>query len=1042
MMPTHEPTIPLLLAVKIFAEEPVWLWAVAPAAAVTIGGAWLINAVSPLRRWVGVAVRLVLLLVIGALLAGVSAQKQTDRVAVIGLVDVSASVSRLARLQTGAGGVQQSPEEAVRAFLLGASAGRRPDDAMGVVAFAGVPMVAAPPQRADVSDRPWDAVVPESTDIAAAIRTARGLIPADATGRVVLFTDGNQTLGDAVRAAEEAAADARTRGVPPLAIDVVPLSFRLEQEVAIDSVDAPPSAGAESSVSVRVVLSATSPASGTLRLLVEGAETDINGDAAGLGRRVELREGLNAEVLQVRLPPGRVHRFRAVFEPDEGDDSVIENNSGEAFTISPGRGTVVIVDGVGGGDESGAGATLLRALRDGGLDASMVGPDAVPRDVLSLQSIDLMILQNVAAEDVDPATQELLASYVRDMGGGLIMVGGPDSFGAGGWKGSPIEPLLPVNLEVPDKLVSSRAATVFVLDNSGSMRLGILGTGRTQQQLANDAAALAIRTLDRRDLVGVITFNSRERLLVPLKENSNPDETVREVLSIAPGGGTNAPPALVLANQLLRDVEARVKHVVLLSDGRSQDHETLPRLARALADDGIKVSAIAVGDRADLRTMSEMADQGGGTYAYAASPEALPRLFLRAIRVVRAPLVKEVPFQPVVENVGSPVLLGMQVPPPLNGLVLTSARTEPTIVNAMRTPEGEPVLAHWNAGLGRVGAFTSDASSWAEPWLDWPGYRQFWQQFSRAMSRSVVREPVQTQAVAGDGLLRVRAEARREDGAPWDGLRLPATVFGPDGRASEVVLNATAPGVYEGTAPAERSGSYVVLARPMDGETPLAPSLVGATVRPGEEFRFRSSNDALLIRIAEVSGGRVLSLADPAGARLFSREGLEPRRAVVPLWPVLLPLSLALLWLDIATRRIAWDRWVSKRFGADLSKAARESIQSRGERAERFLTKVKEAEPTVATPEPAIALSDADARKLRDAARDRRRAAKLSGPGPSVVTESQPAASAGATASERSAEKAAKPEVQVSEAAEEPGSLLAAKRRARKKFEDEQTGQG
>src|SRR5690606_1986812 len=247
----------------------------------------------------------------------------------------------------------------------------------------------------------------------------------------------NQTAGDALAAARELAGRSAIRG--PVPIDVAPIALDASNEVMIEAVDAPPRAPVQATITVRVTLLATAPAAGTLTLLHSSGAgpaepLDINGPEPGVSRRLELDPGRTVERLRVELPPGHTHQFRAVFEPDRVEtpqgiavagDTRAENNAGEAFTYSPGKGSVLLVDGV----NAGAGTTLGRVLRDAGIEVTTLAPEGLPDTLLALQGYDLIILENVPADAVGEEAQRALTDHVRQMGAGLVMVGGPDSFG-------------------------------------------------------------------------------------------------------------------------------------------------------------------------------------------------------------------------------------------------------------------------------------------------------------------------------------------------------------------------------------------------------------------------------------------------------------------------------------------------------------------------------------------------------------------------------------------------------------------------------------
>ena len=1042
---------------RLYLEEPTWLWLLASAIVMAWAGLMLFQAMAPVRRWVSVLVRVLLVVALVALLGGLAMLRTTDRLAVVAVVDVSGSVQRFFS-ERDADGRQLTVREGVRKYLERTLGQRRFDDLAGIVVFDGdaatVTLPSQPPQRVWERDLPSPGV--DGTNLAEAVRLASAIIPPDAAGRLLVFTDGNQTMGDALEAISQVRSVAGRERRGGLPIDVVPLRYKLGSEVIVEAVDAPPTAPAESTVNVRVVLWATEASTGTLQLLREGAAMDLNGPAAGLGRRVSLSPGRNVVQLEVDLGPGRVHRFKAVYEPDAMDaanasgsqqifagDTVLENNQGQAFTISPGKGSVLLVDGVSGGREAGAGRTLASALGRAGVSVTTVSPEEMPTTILQLQAFDMVIFENVSADALDPAAQEAYVAFVRDLGGGLAMVGGPNSFGAGGWKSTPIASILPVDVELPDKIVAPEVATVFVIDNSGSMRRPVLGSRQTQQQLANEATALAINSLDRSDLVGVVAFNSEADVVVRLAPNRDSKDSVERVRNIRSGGGTDIAEGLERAIDQFKDLDAnpqvaksvKVRQCILLTDGKSMREEELPGLVDQLVRMGVKVNTIAVGDDADTSTLERLARQGGGAYFYAMNPQNLPRIFLKAVRVVRSPLIREGDFGPVVLPSGSAMVAGVREPPVLGGLVLTRLRQEPTVVQSIVAPTGEPVLASWQVGLGQVVAFTSDAHSWADEWLGWPGYERMWSQIVRAASRPADGRGVQaTASASGDGLA-LRVDIRNEDGSPAVGLDVPATIYDPAGGTREVSLAAVGPGQYEVRVPTRETGSYVALVKPSVNGRRLAPAIVGATLQEGAEFRVLASNDALIEQLAKAGGGRVLDMANPASANLFDRTGIKPAESISSLWQFMMIATLGLFLLDVATRRVAWDRYVSKRFRLPGSREQRVPTGAAavvgGLRARLDATdERREAAPS-------LALSDQDAAALAAAARDRRRAARLGGLGNAGVrAETQPVGGTAAMQSPNVNAPAIEDKTQKKDE-DGGGGLLAAKKRAARRFEED-----
>ncbi|HYD00722.1 MAG TPA: VWA domain-containing protein [Phycisphaerales bacterium] len=982
-------------------EDPVWLWLLTAGIPVALVALIGFTAMARLRRWSAILARVVLIGLLAAALAGASNVRRVDKAALIVAVDTSGSVRAFV---PGAAGEAAGDESGLPATLpvldavrtrLWAAASREsgslgPDDTLTIFTFDSAPRALQAPTRlsaplSTAQHRPFAPTALEGSDLAAAIRSAAASIPPDAQTRILLISDGlaqgvsaggatnAQTPAAAALAAARAAFAAT--GTP---IDVLPLRFDAPREVIVESLDAPARVASDRAP-VPLTLSITSiaqgPVAGTLRLQQEGRPVPLPPEVAAL----TLQPGRNILTLSVPLSAGRLHRFEATFEPaaPEGGappaDTVAANNRAVAFTASPGSGRILIVDGTGvGGAAPRTAEPLAATLSQAGISATTLTPTAfdAASDLLSLQAFDLVVLVDVPADALSAASQQSLARYVSDTGGGLLMVGGPpptaNSFGAGGWKGTPIEPILPVTLDLPDRLVMPSTAVVIILDSSGSMAHRVMGSSATQQQIANRGAAAALSALDKQDLVGVVEFSSRASWVVPLHANDDPQRTAEKILAISPDGGTNLPPALELAYQALQPVRAAVKHVIVLSDGQSQGRGRLAAIAQKFKDapgGPIKITSIAVGDGADTEGLERLARSAGpgGEYFRVVDPNVLPRIFVKAVRVVRTPLVREEPFLPALGPgaAASPATAGITGLPRLGGLILTQPRLDAQKKNvegvtyALLTPQGEPLLAHWRAGLGQVGAFTSSpiGSGWASEW-NTPEARSLWTQLARSLSRSGAGggsgdgagQPDLVTRIEGD-TLHIRVDAPAASGAAAAGPAPPdVAVYSPSGERRSVPMALTSPGVYEASVPTvvgdqgvagEGEGVYVVTVAP---SAPGAAPVIGGAVKPSAaaaEYRVPSTSSAgadLLTRIARETGGRVLTLDDlnaMTAPQLLMRDKVEPRESRTPLWPILVWSAAGVLLLDIATRRIAWDRWSDRDGGEPASGQPRTASRSR-----------------------------------------------------------------------------------------------------------------
>ncbi|MEX1015583.1 MAG: VWA domain-containing protein [Phycisphaeraceae bacterium] len=989
-------------------DQPELLWLLLLALPIIWLGKRSLASLEPARRWTAVALRLSVLLVLVLMLAGFQLERRHSDLTVMAVIDQSESVRRFAQppppdpadLVGPNAPLQRSVEQWQQQWLRQAASDRRQDDRFGMVTYDGRPTVRAMPgELANFDPGTIDDPV-EGTDAAAALRTAMALFPPDTGQRMLWVSDGNDGLTDAsgrvdASAVLDVAYEARAAGI---AIDVMPMSYRVDREVMVDGIYSPTEVREGQTVALRVVLRATHPARGTLHILHDEEPIDLTADGDRSGVPITPDDwtlesddtpaeaasaagpdtqntpgapgspaspGRYVSVTQVELPLSYagVNRFEALFEPAADHDQITANNRAEAFTLVAGEGRLLFVDNVGGD----SGTVLPRALTSRGILIDVIPAQAMPTRLTQLQRYDGVIMQNVPSEMLTTPQQRMLAQYVHDLGGGLVMVGGPDSFGAGGWANTPIDRILPVESQIPSQRVMPSGALVLVIDRSGSMSSPVAGSRHNQQEVANEAAVLAIQTLFPDDLVGVVVFDSTADWVVQIQPAADQQGIARRVRSVHPRGGTNIRPGLAQAvNELaqLGPQDAAVKHIVLLTDGMDGGGQgSYINIVRDMVRNDISLTTIGVGDTqaVDGRLLQHLASMGGGEFHHVQDPADLPQIFIKEARTIRRNLVKEETFQPQLRATGSPIMANVTGVPELHGLVLTGEKDDPRVFTPILGPEGEPVFAHWQVGLGRAAAFTSDATNrWAVNWLQWSGYADFWARTARTVARPTAsRQADLVTAVRGKNL-HLRLDVAAEAGSPAgqatnDFHHVQGTILKPDGETETITLQQTGPGVYEAVTDADVTGSYVVslFVQGPDGERSSVYS--GANRPPGGELRRFESNTALLQQVADLTGGRVFDPADAVTADgqtagLFQRTREFESRSIRPLWRTLLIWLIALFLLDVACRRIAWDPFAMLAWSKAHVAAMLGAFQTRNEaEAEASMAALKKRRATAQT---------------------------------------------------------------------------------------------
>ncbi len=823
----------------------------------------------PAARRVSLALRLVIITVLVLALSGVGIVRASDTIAAVFLLDRSDSVSSEQ---------QTANADYVRRAISAMSEGEQ----AGVVVFGADSLVDRPasPETAppDLESRPATTY----SNIAEALRLGLAVMPSASAGRLVLLSDGAENVGSA----EWAARLVEAHGVP---VDVIPAAAPAGPEVWVEGLLAPASAREGEQVSLEVSVSSSTDTTATLTLLMDGAQVN--------SQQVRLTRGANTFVQQ--LPPAvrGFHTYSAHVTAPAAADSRHENDRYSAYTLVSGRHRLLVVEGHGG-----EAAALVAAL-SGTIDSDVVPPSGAPADPRGIAGYDGVVLVNVPASSLAPAAMESLQLAVRDLGKGLIVVGGDESYAAGGYFRTPLEQMLPLDLHLPSKLDIPAVAMVLVIDRSGSMEDGHSGGGGVKKiELAKEAASRAVAQLSERDYAGVITFDSAANWVVELQPLGDPALFKNRIGSITSGGGTDIYTGLSPAVDALVSSKAKSKHIVLLTDGVSAPGH-YESLIGKMGENAITLSTVAVGADADTALMQWLATQGKGRYYYTEDGNALPEIFAHESHLAARSYLIEHEFTPE-RSFPSPVLDGLGGLPSLLGYVGTSPRPGGQIV--LVSDAGDPVLAQWQYGLGRVVAWTSDATGrWGKQWVGWSDFSRFWQQAARWSTSAGAGGALQSRVELEAGTAHVSVDASAPDGSFLNSLDASALVVTPAGLTTTVQLRQTAAGRYEGEFPAPEEGAYLLSVQASGAAIPGLSTTTGLVVPYSPEYRPTADGSVLLQRLTALTGGRVIS---PEETRAPFAPGPRPVRNTIELWPLLLLLAILLFPFDVGLRRVSVAR--------------------------------------------------------------------------------------------------------------------------------------
>lgn len=774
----------------------------------------------------------------------------------------------------------------MRAFLDEVRSRAGPGLRVGLVAFgSGAELEEMPSEqpRLALVSRPRT----DGTNIAAAIQRAIPAFPAGAARRLVLLTDGQANAGDLTPALAAVRASGIELVVVPIASDPAP-------DVLVEEVTMPALLSVGERVPVTVTLRASAPAEAELRVRANGVLL--------FAQELNLHAGRTGVDLDVTAAQPGLLRMDATVEAYP--DTEPGNNRAFALALVSGGPSVIYV-----GAPTGPLATMLESQR---LSVRRIQPAQLPGSAAGYHGTAAVVLDDVPAYLLSPQQMSALRDFVRIGGGGLVALGGARSFGIGGYAGTALEEVLPVSMDVRHRLAIPTMAVVLVLDASGSM--GGFGNEMAKVELAKETAQSVVDLLGERDLVGVLAFDQMPRWLVQPTAASQRARILEAVSRIRAGGGTNLYPALAAAREALQKVEARVKHIIVLSDGQT-DPGDFRGLAAALVSERITVSTVAIGKDADLEIMRSIAGWGRGRAYVAHDAYSIPRILAAEALLATRSYVVEERFTPrVVAH--SAMVADLGAVPPLLGYLATVPKPSAEVI--LSSHHDDPVLAAWNYGVGRAVAITTDARfRWTAPWSGWSGAARLWSQAVRwAMSRQSGSLDVHAEVISDR--VRIVLDARATDGTPQVGWEAAVTLAGERGEVGAAPLTQTGPGWYEAELPLPPSGAYLVSVAASEGGRQVGRSALPLAVPYSPELQQVGLNRAVIAHMVEAAGARVV--ATPAEALA---PPLSPERKSRPLWPLLGAVAIAGFAAEVALRRIPAIEQNLGRLAAMATAAAR-----------------------------------------------------------------------------------------------------------------------
>ena len=817
------------------------------------------------RRVSIILLRSFTLLMVILLLSGITLQQMSTMATTLFLVDSSDSIRQK---ENGADFVR----EAIK------SMGR--NDEAGIINFGGDSSIELLSSKNPLFDGLQTQVDTTFTSMENALVSAQSIMPWDHQKRVILLTDGRENTGNAIL-------QVRQMKAKGYSVDVYPINSGFMNEVQLQELKIPDSVHLNEQFEITVNVKSSINTSAVLRLYSDRLLT--------AQKEVVLNRGENQFVFLDKAANGGMVTYSVEVLADE--DTVSHNNTLSSYTYVKDIPEIMVIQ-----DSDEAGKNIADILKED-MNLTLLNPKQVPVEAAELLKYDAFILANVSADSLSDKFLSNLETVVSHQGKGLLVTGGDNSYGPGGYYKTTLEKLLPVNMDIKPKEEEPNLALMLVIDKSGSMSSGDYGIAK--MELAREAAIRSTEVLNQDDMIGVLAFDDAYKWVVE-PQNLDDLQTIQDAIgSIRSGGGTQILPPLEAAYDAIQELDTKLKHIILLTDGQAEKEGYEP-LIDGLREKEITLSTVAVGRSADSLLMRALAYGGKGRFYQTDEFTDIPKIFAKEVFLAGKKYLTNRTFTPRAAG-SSDILKGIASVPQLDGYVTTTAKQTANVI--LESDEEDPVLASWQYGLGRTVAWTPDAQGiWTYDWMNWEDSGRFWKNTVSWLVQQNMSQgyTVESDIEGREGSITVKAQ----DDAFMTANDVKGTLIGPDGAKQDIELLPGAPGEYKGSFSNLKSGVYIADIT-LSGNDGRSERISTGLIMPysAEYDLLEGSNETLLQKIAYEGGGRMLD--DPS--RVFKSE-LPPVTGKVDPTHMLYIVVFALFIIDVALKRLnlRFDLWIKK----------------------------------------------------------------------------------------------------------------------------------
>ncbi|MFD3158520.1 VWA domain-containing protein [Haloimpatiens sp. FM7330] len=701
------------------------------------------------------------------------------------------------------------------------------------------------------------------TNIENALMNSLSIIPNNTKKRIVLLTDGKENQGNSTKLVPTL----KAQGVN---LEVYKINNVKKDEVAVENLIVPKKIRVGQEFNVEVDIKSTVNTNSKITL--------FSGNTKKIDENVKITKGNNKFIFKDIADVGGFKTYKVNIEPSL--DNEISNNEASTFTEIRDKARILVIK-----DKEDANE-VIKMLEASNMNYDVVKAGGEPSTLKGLSKYKTIITCNVSAENLSEGFLNSLESYVKDLGGGFIAAGGENSFALGGYSKTSLEDVLPVYMDMRGKKEIPDMSMMLVIDRSGSM-------GGTKMELAKEAAARTVDFLRDRDEIGVLAFDDKQYWVVERQKAKDKKSIRNQIGTLRGGGGTSILPALSEAYNSLKESNAKIKHIILLTDGQGegQGYDTL---ISDINKHHITVSTVSVGQDSDVGLLKYISEKAKGRFYYTDESTNIPRIFAKETFMVSRTYLNNKKFTPIVQNI-HPIISGVYEEgfPPLLGYVGATPKNTAKVI--LKSNEDDPILTVWQYGLGKTAAWNSDISGkWSANFIGWNKNLKLWQNMINWTVENYNNESmiVNTNIDGNKGIVNLEDKRASED------LDVEMEIIGPSMKKIKSKLYPVRPQNFSGCFEMKETGAYIIKINELKNGGIVNSSTTGICMQYSPEYKIADENQELDRLVKQASGKFINKPSDVFKGKL---KEIYAKRNITT---ILLIAALMLFVLDIALRRI------------------------------------------------------------------------------------------------------------------------------------------